>query len=865
MYLWNLAEPEWISVPCDTPLTPYVICVKKKCARNAQDVNEKNIIESLDRIKSCQLKGIENNGACYYFLWESVRGQIFSERPCKQCLPLYNKVKTLEVYSYIFSATSMKHHFPLVIACDSERKLTAYSFYRHLNIIHNRRVATPNVGLVTYYSQKHNIPEGYLTFRCVTGEYISIDFVCDGKNDCKNDNTDEIHCTYSIENSSKNFLGKLQTQCLPLYYMTMDMICKKYQKKTNLQVTSKTYNTPIASIAEMKVNNISCMTLFMLSCLGQSSKCYSVTDVCKYFLHNSNELFPCENGGHLEKCRDFQCNMMFKCFESYCIPWSYRCDLKWDCPFGDDERNCLKQKCTYMYKCRQTEQFCLHLGNVCDERVDCPYSDDEMWCELKTTNCPQHCSCLLYAINCIGMSNNSLTYLIQETSYLSVAFSNFYFPNLEPIIYMLRYVIAAKLSRNRISTCYLFNFATCLTLDLSYNYLTKIHELCFLTAIALKSLSLNNNQIKTIHPHSFRNLLKIRFLNISSNPLVLIKQTLVNLKQLSLIDMSNISELLYSMWALNEINMAISNEPDICCMLSSYTICTPFKDDHLSCSDVLLTENMKIFFPLVFWLILVLNMISSVVNTKIKSASKGYIMIMLAINFSHCIFGMYLFIIWIADFSSIGFFFLYRDSVKFKYLCLIAISLILWSTLVAPMFIAFLSISRMMLTIHPVDTISKRKNYTEKVLHFLLGISFIFSTIFSMVFKSKESNFNLLLCIPFLHPSQSVLTFIVGVMQVIVSSISVVVHVVITKTVNKSNREVGLFVKNRRTFIGLARQLFILAMSNIICWLPVTSVYIATSLQLVDNIHVVIWSVVIGSSINPVIYPMISIVTFLKR
>ena len=96
---------------------------------------------------------------------------------------------------------------------------------------------------------------------------------------------------------------------------------------------------------------------------------------------------PCRNGGHLQSCKNFECNMKFKCAESYCIPWTYVCDGKWDCPEGDDELEnpaCGRNvNCIHMYRCRKTNNTCLHIGNVCDGINNCPLEDDKLFCDLK--------------------------------------------------------------------------------------------------------------------------------------------------------------------------------------------------------------------------------------------------------------------------------------------------------------------------------------------------------------------------------------------------------------------------------------------------------------------------------------------------
>ena len=68
---------------------------------------------------------------------------------------------------------------------------------------------------------------------------------------------------------------------------------------------------------------------------------------------------------------------------SYCFPWSYVCNGKWDCPGGYDEieKSCQKH-CRNMYKCVRTQITCVHVGNICDRYTDCLFGDNEQFCHI---------------------------------------------------------------------------------------------------------------------------------------------------------------------------------------------------------------------------------------------------------------------------------------------------------------------------------------------------------------------------------------------------------------------------------------------------------------------------------------------------
>ena len=127
---------------------------------------------------------------------------------------------------------------------------------------------------------------------------------------------------------------------------------------------------PLLKLLLDKKIHYSCEIPGEMPCMIGHKKCYKITDVCVYVLAQYDILIPCRNGAHLQICSNFECNMMFKCRNSYCIPWSYVCNGKWDCPEGYDEiLNMCNTVCRNMFKCKGTNNTYLHLGNTCNGKV----------------------------------------------------------------------------------------------------------------------------------------------------------------------------------------------------------------------------------------------------------------------------------------------------------------------------------------------------------------------------------------------------------------------------------------------------------------------------------------------------------------
>ena len=144
--------------------------------------------------------------------------------------------------------------------------------------------------------------------------------------------------------------------------------------------------------------NKKCAGIDMYECYPGHSRCYIKGQKCIYNITKDTQtLMYCRNGQHLQSCENVQCKHMFKCPNSYCIPYRYLCDGQWDCWNGVDELNCKDYICVNMFKCKFSST-CILTNNVCDGITDCPLSDDEIICI--GTSCIDECTCLNYGISC---------------------------------------------------------------------------------------------------------------------------------------------------------------------------------------------------------------------------------------------------------------------------------------------------------------------------------------------------------------------------------------------------------------------------------------------------------------------------------
>ena len=275
-------------------------------------------------------------------------------------------------------------------------------------------------------------------FKCSNQMYISIQFTCDGLNDCPgNEPADEKNCkcnhTNDFSSNCKYFQSiKGRKACSLFYLKTADGHCHLYNYvinsidrhdtcieehqvlQNNLHYSPEHFThkqfgcNKNVNISLLLVNDLVsdcgpetneeyilksiatgnrsyCINRNQIPCRKGHTICFDISEICTYQLNHLKHLIACRTGEHLENCRKVECNMMFKCPGYYCIPWSYVCDGIWDCPQGSDET--IDSTCTQsrqyinFYKCRHASR-CVHVDDVCNKKIEYPLGDDEYFCRL---------------------------------------------------------------------------------------------------------------------------------------------------------------------------------------------------------------------------------------------------------------------------------------------------------------------------------------------------------------------------------------------------------------------------------------------------------------------------------------------------
>ena len=514
LMLTNLAEPNWIQVNCSEKLLTSVFCVTENYDHFSSTKSniEDNLLRTND--KSCSSLSVLKGNRCFTFLWLHLSETKNFEKGCNEYDASSFPLQQLDFFIFLFEAISVVFP-PFIFQNVSNSKMVQkFTYKKYLNVIkfNQETVSLQDAeGLYVCSSDKLVIITKNNMFLCYSGEYISYLFVCDGIVDCNDDVfSDEAFCTCKESEIShwwckyitSEIDKSLRTKCSSLYYTAIDRLCYQYThivKKFSI-TPHQSYNNrfkcnngkqiPLEFLDDLILDcgfqgedeptlnyllshrkQFNCKFPDQIPCLEGHSKCFNTTDICMYRINEYGHLTPCRNGGHLESCKEFECNLSFKCKNSYCISWSYICNGKWDCPVGDDETDYLCTEstiCNQMFKCRYTSRKCIHMGNVCDGNDDCPMKDDELHCELQKTKCPSKCLCLSLAIECRNKNDN---FIYLQLPFISLLFHGVSISTYEVLGRFPKIVFLTIRNSTLSDSCGIYQYSNIIFIDFSFNNL----------------------------------------------------------------------------------------------------------------------------------------------------------------------------------------------------------------------------------------------------------------------------------------------------------------------------------------------------------------------------------------------------------
>ena len=126
-----------------------------------------------------------------------------------------------------------------------------------------------------------------------------------------------------------------------------------------------------------------------------------------------------------------------------------------------------------------------------------------------------------------------------------------------------------------------------------------------------------------------------------------------------------------------------------------------------------------------------------------------------------------------------------------------AFAVSLWFSILTQFVILFLSVSRLMIVIHPINTIFRKIKFVVKSVFIMYFISFLAAFMATLILKFNYKSLTISLCLPFIDSTNSftmikVITWFIVITQAATSIVIMVMHVLLVTTCKKSSESLKI-------------------------------------------------------------------------
>ncbi len=847
----NLASPDWKELGEDARgiSVKDVVCFVRREQKSSLDLWSKNRYSP----KGCKTTQIKFGKNCFLFFWNKGTK---AENNLKHFR--FTNLTTLQFVTnnIKFSPVLMKPSFGGVTHIFKYDKLPK----KYSGVAFNK--GEPAQGFQVF--SENQIVIKPQTFSCHDGIHISPEKVCDGNQDCA-DNSDEDFC------SCKKRLGPCFLTCFQIYHHW----CQKWESKTicpqwnnspgnhnffakrpvnfpsEVACKSNFYDhifqndlyhdcevfgedEPLLLSLFWNSTNVPCQDPNQVPCLEGHPRCYNISDMCIFQTNKHNQLVPCRNGAHLDNCRMFECNMMFKCPNSYCISWHSICDNKWDCPEGKDETNyCSHFNCTGMFKCSNQFKRCFPLHEICDGANNCPNGNDEYFCDV-VKYCPQNCNCIVITLVCTNTAVYPSTKL-QTFNFIvlvNVVAAEYTFGDTKNAIFL------SVENMNLNFTCKLLPASKLVEINITHTFFKTVKKYCNKQSPILKQIQLSLNGIQLLESKAFGHLKVLWFLNLSHNSIKTFpKDVLWNTTQLRTLSiqgnsLENIEVDTFEWLTSFEVHTTAYH---ICCLVSPSTSCSAKRPWYISCDDLFPNTAANVTWISVSTCVFVLNTASSMLLFfKESKSSEASIIIPFSICANGILCSVYFFMVWINHKRFTGTFILCEKMWRSSIVCHFASGFFLFFWILDTVLSFLLSLSRFGVVSKPITSKYKTSKYTLRKVILTVIAAASMTTTMTFLFHVTLGTFPHNLCLLLIDPTNSVvlvkiLTFLVGACQLISLFDMTYNHILLLSALHASKDTIQKSKSTSDSDGSLILQLSTITFSSICCWIPATVVYLVSS------------------------------------
>ena len=231
---------------------------------------------------------------------------------------------------------------------------------------------------------------------------------------------------------------------------------------------------------------------------------------------------------------------------------------------------------------------------------------------------------------------------------------------------------------------------------------------------------------------------------------------------------------------------------------------------------------------------------------------------------------MYLITIWVNDLIYGDNFSLNASKWKSSFACFTAFAFSLTFYLVSPVILCFLSFSRLMVVLFPLDNILKNKQIAIKFVTGTVGSIVIFVLLVTIALWKFYCQVPFKLCSPLIDSTDSILlikilSWLVVCLQICATCfIPSVYGMLIRKLLQSQSNFYKGTLENKSNRL-LFTQIIFLITSNILCWIPSSIIYIFYIYNPNFSSLLAEWAIIIIVPINSMINPLVFTVGLTRK
>ncbi len=306
----------------------------------------------------------------------------------------------------------------------------------------------------------------------------------------------------------------------------------------------------------------------------------------------------------------------------------------------------------------------------------------------------------------------------------------------------------------------------------------------------------------------------------------------------------------------------------ICCISPSSSHCTQSAPWFEPCSDILPQYEMKLTYVVVVCFLMTSNLVSVFLHSFSSMHGAAFAVCVVFVHGADIVVTFYLLTAVTVDSVMGENYVVSANQWKSGLACLAISSTLVLYAFSNPVSVQYLSFSRLMVVVSPIDSNFKRKKYVLKSCTVVHTCSLLCTITMSVCVGVFAPELETSICLPFYSPQHhtvfEVLVWLVSLIQIIFGVCVTCQHLLLPYKMKQSQAKLLNFHKKQNTK-SLNAQLTLLTLTAFLCWFPCDIIYMVCMFLERYPLALVYWVAVGVMPVNAAGYPVVLGTMCIKR